>query len=99
MLTHSLVVKIVAKENRAEDVAAFLAGALALAEAEEFTPVWFALRENATTFYITDAFSSAEDRQKHVEGEIAKALFASADELLAEPPSIASVEVMAYKLP
>ncbi|MEO1083253.1 MAG: antibiotic biosynthesis monooxygenase [Acidobacteriota bacterium] len=99
MLTHSLIVKIVAKEDRAEDVASFLTGALPLAEAEDFTPVWFAMRADETTFYVVDAFSSAEDRQKHIEGEIAKALFGSADELLAEPPSVSAVDVLAAKTP
>ncbi len=97
-LTHSLVVKIVAKQDRAEDVAKFLAGALPLAEAEAFTPVWFALRTDATTFYIVDAFASAGDRQKHLEGPIAAALMANADELLAEPPTIGSAEVLASKV-
>ena len=99
MLTHSLIVKIVAKEDRAEDVASFLTGALPLAEAEDFTPVWFAMRPDKTTFYVVDAFSSNEDRQKHIDGEIAKALFASADELLAEAPSVSAVDILASKTP
>lgn len=98
-LTHSLVVKLVAKPERAEEVAKFLAGALPLAEAEAFTPVWFAMRADTTTFYIVDAFSSDADRQKHLQGEIAKALMANADALLAEPPSISPVDIMASKVP
>ena len=99
MLTHSLVVKIVAKENKAEEVAQFLAGALPLAENEDFTPVWFALRSDKTTFYVFDAFASAEDRQKHLDGEIAAALLANAEALLAEPPSIVPADVLAVKTP
>ncbi|MEM7052626.1 MAG: antibiotic biosynthesis monooxygenase [Acidobacteriota bacterium] len=98
MLTHSLVVKIVAKEDRAEEVAEFLTGALPLAEQETFTPVWFALRADATTFYVVDAFATAADRQKHLDGDIAAALLANADTLLAEPPSISPANVLASKV-
>ena len=98
MLTHSLIVKIVAKKDRAEDVAQFLTGALPLAEQETFTPVWFAMRADETTFYVVDAFASADDRQKHLEGAIASALMANAEELLAEAPSISPVDVLASKI-
>jgi len=98
MLSHSLVVKLTAKPERAEDVASFLAGALPLAEAEAFTPVWFAFRADETTFYIVDAFASAEDRGLHVDGPIAAALFANADELLAAPPAIEPVDILAAKV-
>ncbi|MEO0322052.1 MAG: antibiotic biosynthesis monooxygenase [Myxococcota bacterium] len=98
MLTHSLVVKIVAKADRAEDVAAFLTGALPLAQAEAFTPVWFALRADATTFYIVDAFAGDADRTRHLEGPIAAALMANAEELLAAPPAIQPASVLASKV-
>ena len=97
MLTHSLIVRIVAKEDRAEEVAAFLTGALPLAENEDFTPVWFAMRADTTTFYVVDAFEGEQDRQKHLEGEIAAALMANAEALLAEPPSISPVDILASK--
>ena len=98
MLTHSLIVKIVAKKDRAEDVAQFLTGALPLAEQETFTPLWFAMRADETTFYVVDAFANADDRQKHLEGAIASALMANAEELLAEAPSISAVDVLASKI-
>ncbi|MDF5725522.1 MAG: hypothetical protein PUP91_34755 [Rhizonema sp. PD37] len=99
MLSHALVVKIVAKTDRCEDVSQFLSEALPLAQAETFTPVWFAFQANATTFYIVDAFSNADDRQKHLNGQIAAALISKASELLAEPPSIEQVDIVASKLP
>lgn len=77
-----------AKPDRAEDVAKFLAGALPLAQSEDFTPVWFALRADTTTFYIVDAFASEADRGKHLEGQVAGTLMQNADELLAQPPAI-----------
>lgn len=98
MLSYSLVVKLTAKPDRADDVAAFLAGALPLAEAEEFTPVWFAFRSGETTFYIVDAFASTRDRDRHLDGPIAAALMGKADELLAEPPTIEKVDILASKV-
>jgi len=98
MLKTALVVKLEAKSGKEEEVAKFLAGALPLAEGEDFTPVWFALRQGKSTFYIVDAFASDADRTRHLDGEIASALMAKKDELLAEPPSIQPVEVMASKV-
>ena len=46
MLSHALVVKITAKADQSETVAQFLSGALPLAQAELFTPVWFAIGAN-----------------------------------------------------
>jgi quinol monooxygenase YgiN len=50
-------------------------------------------------FYIVDAFASDADRNKHLTGEIAKALFANASRLLAEEPKIEKADVLAAKLP
>lgn len=97
MLTHSLIVKIIAKEDRAEEVAEFLAGALPLVEKEFFTPVWLAMRADETTFYVVDAFANEKDRQKHLDGDIAAALMANTEALLAEAPSISSVDILAAK--
>lgn len=97
MLSHCLVVKIVAKPDRARDVAEFLAGALPLAEAEAFTPLWFALRADEVTFYVFDAFGSDTDRTKHLQGAIASALLSKAEELLAEAPTITPADVLAVK--
>ncbi len=96
--TVALVVRVVAKPGKEEQVAGFLAGALPLAEEERFTPVWFALRTAPNTFYIVDAFATDADRGKHLGGEIAKALMANAGELLAEPPQIEKADVLAVKL-
>jgi len=95
----ALVVRLVAKAGKEEEVAAFLAGAEPLAVAESFTPAWFALRTEPRVFYIVDAFASDEDRGRHLSGDIAKALMAKAGELLAEPPKIEQASVLGAKLP
>ncbi len=96
-VSHALVVKLDAKPDRAEDVAAFLASAKPLAEAETGTISWYAARTSATTFWIFDTFNSENDRQAHLDGPIAAALMANAEELLATPPEILPGDVLASK--
>jgi quinol monooxygenase YgiN len=98
-LTLAFVAKLVAKDDTAGEVADLLTGALELANAEAGTVVWFALRTDATTFWIVDAFPSEEARNAHIEGPIAAALMANADRLLAAPPEILPADVLAAKLP
>lgn len=97
--TVALVVKLTAKPETQDEVAEFLAGAVELANAEEGTPVWFALRTDASTFWIVDAFPSDTERQTHLSGPIAEALMANADRLLSAPPEINPAEVLASKTP
>jgi quinol monooxygenase YgiN len=97
-LTFALVVKLVAKAETADEVAAFLGGAVELANEEAGTPVWFALRTDETTFWIVDAFASETDRKAHLDGPIAAALLANADRLLASPPQIMPADVLAAKV-
>lgn len=98
-LTVSLVVKLVAKDETAEEVGEFLAGAVQLAIDEAGTVVWFALRTDQTTFWIVDAFPSEVERQAHLDGPIAAALMANAERLLAAPPEILPAQVLAAKVP
>ncbi|HTE54199.1 MAG TPA: antibiotic biosynthesis monooxygenase [Kofleriaceae bacterium] len=94
-----LVVRIVAKSGKEAEVAKFLAGALPLAQGEDFTPAWFALRASQSVFYIVDAFADESGRDRHLGGAIAAALFDQAPNLLAESPTVEKVEVLASKLP
>jgi quinol monooxygenase YgiN len=99
MLTESLFVRLEAKPGKAEEVAAFLAQGLALANQEATTPVWFALRAGPTTFAIFDSFRDELGRQNHLNGPIAKALMAQAPHLLAAAPVIEPMDVLGVKLP
>ncbi len=98
MVHVALLAKLVAKPGKEAEVASFLTSALPLANAEPKTTVWFALRLGPSTFGIFDAFADDTGRQAHLSGPIAAALMAKADELLAEPPSIEKVDVLAAKL-
>ncbi len=46
-----------------------------------------------------DAFPDEAGRQAHLSGQVAAALMAKAPELLAKPPVIEKVDVLAAKLP
>jgi quinol monooxygenase YgiN len=98
MLTVSLFVRLEAKPGKESEVAAFLAQALQLANAEVTTPVWFALRMGPTTFGVFDAFKDEAGRQSHLDGPIAKALMQNAPGLLSAPPVIQRVDVLGAKV-
>jgi quinol monooxygenase YgiN len=99
MVNVALVVRLVAKPGKEEKVRAFLAGAEPLAQKESSTLAWFAFRTEPSVFYIVDAFANNADRERHLGGEIAKALMINAPELLAEAPKIEKADVIGFKLP
>jgi quinol monooxygenase YgiN len=99
MVTVGLLVRLVAKPGKEADVAAFLEGGLSLVEDEPATIVWFAIRLGPSEFGIFDAFPDDAGRQAHLGGQVAGALMAQAPELLAQPPVIEPVDVLAAKLP
>jgi quinol monooxygenase YgiN len=88
-----------AKAGKEADVENFLRGGLPLVEAEPQTITWYALRLGPSTFGIFDTFPDEAGRQAHLQGQVAAALMAKATELLAKPPSIEKVSVLAAKLP
>jgi quinol monooxygenase YgiN len=99
MVKVALLVRLEAKPGNEARLESFLKSGLSLANQEAFTPVWFALKLGPSTFGIFDAFADDSGRQAHLSGQIAAALMAQAPELLAEPPRIEHVDVLAAKLP
>jgi quinol monooxygenase YgiN len=99
MVTVGLLVRLVAKPGKEAEVTSFLEGGLTLAEEEPATIAWFAIRLGPTEFGIFDAFPDDAGRQAHLGGQVAAALMAQAPELLAQPPVIEPVDVLAAKLP
>lgn len=96
MLTVGLLVALTAKPGREADVARLLTDARTLAEQEPQTIVWYAVRLDQQRFTIFDAFTHDTGRDAHLTGPIAAALMSNADELLAEPPTIQYVDVLAH---
>jgi quinol monooxygenase YgiN len=99
MTRYALSVELIAKSGKEEAVAAFLAGAAPLVNAEPATITWFAARIDHKTFIIFDAFDDEAGRDAHLNGRVAEALMANAAELLAVPPQIHKAEILAEKLP
>lgn len=86
-----------AKPGKEKEVEAFLKSALPLAQRESGTVRWYALKLGKSRFAIFDTFADKAGRDAHLAGEIAKALFARAGDLLANPPAIDQPEILAVK--
>jgi quinol monooxygenase YgiN len=99
MVKVALLVRLEAKPGKEADVQAFLRSGLPLVEAEAATTVWFGIRLGPSTFGIFDAFPDEAGRNAHLSGRVAEALGQRASELLAAPPTIERVDVLAAKLP
>ena len=97
MLKLGFLALLEARPGKEGELAAMLKGAQALAAAEAGTIVWYAFQVGPQTFGIFDAFHDEAARKAHIEGPIAQALMARADELLASPPDIRRIDVLAVK--
>ena len=97
MVKVGLFARLQAKPGKEAELAKLLEGALSLAREERETSVWYAVRFGPSTFGIFDAFEAESGREAHLNGRIAAALMAKAPDLLAEPPNIEKVDVLATK--
>lgn len=97
MVKFALLVRLEAKTGKESDLAEFLKSALPLVEAEPDTVHWFGLQLGPSTFGIFDTFEKEEGRKAHLAGKVAAALMANAPELLAAPPVIELVDLLAVK--
>jgi quinol monooxygenase YgiN len=86
-----------AKPGKEQEVETFLKSAQPLAEKEEGTISWYAIKIGPSKFGIFDTFADENGRNAHLNGEIAKALFSKAQDLFAKPPEIAKPEILASK--
>lgn len=68
-------------------------------QAETGTTAWFGIRTGPSTFGIFDTFLDDSGRQAHLDGRVAAALMSKAADLLATPPRIEKVDVLAAKVP
>jgi quinol monooxygenase YgiN len=98
MVKVGLFVRLQAKPGKEAEVEQLLQSALALAGEERETTAWFAIKFSPLTFGIFDAFEAEGGRQAHLDGRIAAALMAKASDLLAEPPNIERVDILAAKI-
>jgi quinol monooxygenase YgiN len=97
MVKYALYGMLKAKPGKEADVEAFLKQGAELARKEKGTVTWYAIKEDDGRYGIFDTFEDEAGREAHLNGEIAKALMAKAGELLAEPPQIHKIAVLATK--
>jgi len=88
-----------AKPGKENEVEAFLKSAQPLAAREAGTTTWYAVKLGPAKFGIFDTFKYENGRNAHLSGDIAKALFAKAEELFATPPQVEKLEILAAKAP
>ena len=94
----ALYAQLKARPGKAADLEAFLKSALPLANAEPGTVTWYAFQEDEGAYGIFDTFDTEAARQAHLDGPIAKALMSKASELLAQPPAIHKIHLLAAKV-
>jgi quinol monooxygenase YgiN len=94
----ALLARLEAKPGKEAAVKDLLMSAVALANQEARTTVWFALKLGPSTFGVFDAFADEGGRQAHLNGPIAQALMANAPELFSKAPQIDPVDVLGAKL-
>jgi quinol monooxygenase YgiN len=87
-----------ARPGKETEVEQFLQSAQPLVEAELGTTAWFAFKIGPAIFGIFDTFRDEEGRSAHINGEVAKALFARAEELFVTSPQIQTADILAEKL-
>lgn len=97
MIKHALFARLEAKPGKESEVEAFLQAGLQLAQQEESTPIWFALRLSPGVFGVFDAFVDQQGVDRHLGGPIAQALMAKSDELFKRPPQIERIDVLGLK--
>ena len=93
----ALLAWLQAKPGKEQELADFLKSALPLAQEETGTVSWYAWQIDDTVFGIFDTFEAEEGREAHLSGPIAAALMANADTLLAKPPVIEKLNILASK--
>ena len=98
MTQYALLARLEATSGKEAEVAAFLESGLALVNEEPATISWYAFRSGPSSFGIFDTFDSEAGRTAHLNGRLAAALMAKAGELLAKPPTIEQIDLIAEKL-
>jgi quinol monooxygenase YgiN len=92
-------VEMEAKPGKEQEVANFLKSAQNLAEREQGTITWYAMKLGGPKFGIFDTFADERGREAHMNGEIARQLFSKGKELLARDPQIHKLDLLGAKEP
>jgi quinol monooxygenase YgiN len=99
MAKFAIWAELESKPGKEKEVEEFLKSAQPLAEKENETLTWYAVKTGPSRYGIFDTFAEEKGREAHLTGEIAKALMAKASDLFAKPPQIHKIDVLAAKGP
>ena len=99
MVKLALFVNLEAKPGKEQEVENFLRSGLGIVQQEPATRSWYAIKMGPSTFGIFDTFDDEAGRDAHLNGQVAAALKEKAGELLAKPPKIEKIDLIAAKLP
>jgi quinol monooxygenase YgiN len=97
MAKFALYVALKVKPGKEKDVEAFLKQGAEMSKKEPGTVSWFGLHESEGHYSVFDTFNDEASREAHLNGEIAKALMASAATLFSAPPQINKITIVADK--
>jgi quinol monooxygenase YgiN len=97
MAKYALYVQLKAKPGKAADVEAFLKQGAEMAKAEAGTVTWYGIKEGTDSYAVFDTFQDEAGRNAHLNGAIAKALMAKADELFSNKLEIHKIDIIADK--
>lgn len=98
MVKFALLATLKAKAGKEAEVEEFLKSALPIVEGEPNTVAWYAIKFDDSTFGIFDTFNDEAGRDEHLNGQVAAALMAKADELFSIAPDIKKLDVLAQKI-
>jgi len=93
----ALYVRLKPKPGKEKDVEAFLKQGAVMAQDEPGTIRWFGIKEDDGAYSVFDTFEDEAGREAHLNGPIAKALMASAEELFSEAPHISKISILGEK--
>ena len=93
----ALYVRLKPRPGKEAAVEEFLKQGAQMARDEPGTLRWFGIREDDDAYSVFDTFDDEAGREAHLNGSIAKALMARAEELFSEPPHISKISLVAEK--
>lgn len=95
--TKGLLVTLQARQGKDEELSELLTSQLPVVAAERGTSSWYAFRISESIFGIYDTFHDVKGRELHLSGPVAAALEAIADDVLAAPPLVEKLDLVAVK--
>jgi quinol monooxygenase YgiN len=93
----ALLALLRARPGKEREVEEFLVSARPLVLAETGTTSWYAVNFGDSRYGIFDTFPDKTGRDAHLSGQVARLLFAKAEELFAEPPVVEMLEILSSK--